>query len=146
MKKLKSKLLLLMIMLLPLNVYALSGRATISCSPSSAHPGDTVSCTVSGTSNENVTTISMQFAPGSGATITNFQPSGSWNGNDINNNRINIYTATDISGEFEIGTLTVKIDDNASAGTINMGISSAIFYDSNDAENEVQYYRWYKSW
>ena len=124
-------------MLIPLNVHALNGSVSISCNPSTTHPGDTVTCSVSANSDEMVTTISAQFTLGSGATITSFQPGASWNGNDINNNRINIYAATGETGNFSIGTINVKIDEAASAGTISVGIASAIFYDENDAENDV---------
>lgn len=136
MRKIYLKLLLIGIILIPFNVHALSGTISVSCTPSSARPGDTVSCTVSGTSNENVMSITAPFRIEGDASVTGFSTSSGWEGQDINNNTINVYTSDDKSGNFNIGTLTLKINNSAS-GTVKVIFESVTYDDQEDGSFSV---------
>ena len=137
MKKLIFMILMISLILLPINVYALTGSISAKCTPSRVYPGETVTCLVSGTSDEFVTSISAAFSVDNGATVTSFQTSNDWEGNDINNNKIDVYTSNDVSGNFNIGTLTLKVNDSATAGNIALNFSNVEFDDVNSSSVNI---------
>ncbi len=131
MKRNKIILLLVSLIMFPVNAYALTGTISAHCTPNDVHPGDTVTCTVSGTSDAIVTSISAPFTLSEGAEIVSFQTLNGWEGSDVNNNKIESYTSNDISGNFNIGEFKIKVNDNASAGNITLSFSNVEFGDDN---------------
>lgn len=127
MRKIYLKLLLLSLILIPINAYAETGTLSASCTPASPKPGDTVTCTLNGTSDVTVIAAEADVNLGTGATITGIEYTNKWIGEYENNNRINTHTLDGYSNSFTIGTITIKINDNATPGNISLGFSNVIF-------------------
>ena len=121
-KKLCYLILLSLMIIIPINAKALTGSVSITCDKESYGMNDTATCSVKGTSNEEVYSISSLFSNSSYANIE-FTPDSSWQGNGDEGN-IQLYTDTGKKGTFNIGTLKVKLKD------IKFG-------DTNGAEEDI---------
>ena len=109
----KKRCLILLISLfcfIPTFVYGAAGSISVKCDSNLLVAGDSTNCIISGSSDEVVTAISASLNA-SNITFVSFTPSSKWIGDDISNGKIDIYTADDISGNFEIGTLKIKVND-----------------------------------
>ena len=134
----KLKLLILIGLLLPINAKALTGSINVSCTPSEAKAGDTVTCTVTATADGNVTAIELPYNLGEGAMITSYDYDHSkWHDNGIEKNILEGYPEDDLTGSFTIGTFKIKISDTLTTGNIALNFTNNIFYDSNDQENSI---------
>lgn len=133
----KLKFLLVLTILIPINAKALSGSISANCTPSSATPGSTVTCSINGNSDDTVTSLEVPFTISSGASVDLFEYDTSiWGYNGEDNNKIEAVPKETLTGNFNIGTLKIKIADNAS-GTISLNLNNVIFYDKNDSEVNI---------
>lgn len=108
--------------LLPINVNALSGSISISCGSTSIEVGSSTSCTVTGYSDSEVSALAMNLSSGGTISISNIVTSSIWQGNGSDGN-IQLYTDSNKSGNFSIATFTVS-GNNAGNGSITAsGIS-----------------------
>lgn len=145
------KLLLLMLLVLPVSVKALTGSIDISCTPTEAKPGDEVTCTVSGTSSPTgITEFEFDLALGSGLTYKDQRESGDpdpiyfvyknrWNGDmaDIPNGHVPSYRLNPTDTSFAIGEFTVVVGASAT-GEIPITISNVKYsYDTGDVPDEA---------
>ena len=64
-------------------------------------------------------------------------PSSKWVGDDISNGKIDIYTADDISGNFEIGTLKIKVNDGVYNIDDSVELKDVLYYNSSYSSYNV---------
>ena len=126
--------LITLFMFLPIKVNALTGSVSLSCSPNSVSAGGTAECVVSGVSDGNVKKITADIEHNDNFTVTGFVANEKWTKNGENNESINISTNEDISGNFELGKITVKVNDDATIESGKVILASILFYDSDNNE------------
>lgn len=134
MRRLKELILITLIIIIPCKVMALEGTFEVECTPTQVMPGEEVSCSIKGTSTDVVNNIKAKFSVSDGLEIIEFSPATRWAGDDLStsNDQIAIYnnSSGDISGNFDIGTLKLKVSDTASDGTLNLNFVSIQYYDT----------------
>ena len=135
-KKLCYLILLSLMLIIPINAKALTGSVSITCDKESYGMNDTATCSVKGTSNEEVYSISASIVDTSNATIE-FTTDSAWQGNGDEGN-IQLYTDTGKKGTFNIGTLKVKLKDASTSDTsLGLEIKDVKFGDTNGAEEDI---------
>ena len=135
-KKLCYLILLSLMLIIPINAKALTGSVSITCDKESYGMNDTATCSVKGTSNEEVYSISASIVDTSNATIE-FITDSAWQGNGDEGN-IQLYTDTGKNGTFNIGTLKVKLKDASTSDTsLGLEIKDVKFGDTNGAEEDI---------
>lgn len=134
MRRLKELILITLIIIIPCKVMALEGTFEVECTPAQVMPGEEVSCSIKGTSTDVVNNIKAKFSVSDGLEVIEFSPATRWAGDDLStsNDQIAIYnnSSGDISGNFDIGTLKLKVSDTASDGTLNLNFVSIQYYDT----------------
>jgi hypothetical protein len=127
----KNKVLFIILCLfvLRLNVFGLEANMTISC-PTNGKVNDNITCTIKGNaSSGEVSSLSATIELSSNLQFVSFNTSSIWEGN-ADNGVIDLYTDSNKTGNFDIGTLTVKINNNTTNPAV-VTIKSIIFYDKN---------------
>lgn len=114
-----------------------AGSVTISCSPSAVKAGSEVKCTIQGTSQVEITSLTLGITTSENLEIVSFATAKPWIGNDIDNKKIDIYSEETQENTFTIGTLTLKAKENLSDKNEKITLSSNTFY-SDDNEYEVE--------
>ena len=135
------KFLILIIILMPFNVYAASGSVSIVCSPNELKPGDITDCTIKGNIDADITSLSIGITKSDKISIQSFTQSSKWacvGSCDVSNNSIDMFSANadPITGSFDIGSLTLKISSDASNGNETIELNNIIFYYSGDTSEE----------
>ena len=118
-------------MILPFYVSAEStGSVNISCSPSTIKSGETTSCTITGKTDSDVSSISMGIKLSENLEVVEFKPNSTWLGDDISNGKIDIYTNSGdpVKSEFTIGTLKIKAKSGVIAKDESLTLTSNVFY------------------
>lgn len=135
-KKLCYLILLSLMIIIPINAKALTGSVSITCDKESYGMNDTATCSVKGTSNEEVYSISASIVDTSNATIE-FITDSAWQGNGDEGN-IQLYTDTGKKGTFNIGTLKVKLKDTSTSDTsLGLEIKDVKFGDTDGTEEDI---------
>lgn len=135
----KKRCLILLIGLfcfVPTFVYGATGSISIKCDSNILVTGDSTNCIISGSSDEEVTAISVSLNA-SNIAFVSFTPSSKWVGDDISNGKIDIYTADDISGNFEIGTLKIKVNDGVYNIDDSVELKDVLYYNSSYSSYNV---------
>ena len=123
-------------LIIPINAKALTGSVSITCDKESYGMNDTATCSVKGTSNEEVYSISASIVDTSNATIE-FITDSAWQGNGDEGN-IQLYTDTGKKGTFNIGTLKVKLKDTSTSDTsLGLEIKDVKFGDTDGTEEDI---------
>ena len=135
-KKLCYLILLSLMIIIPINAKALTGSVSITCDKESYGMNDTATCSVKGTSNEEVYSISASIVDTFNATIE-FITDSAWQGNGDEGN-IQLYTDTGKKGTFNIGTLKVKLKDTSTSDTsLGLEIKDVKFGDTDGTEEDI---------
>ena len=122
--------------IIPINAKALTGSVSITCDKESYGMNDTATCSVKGTSNEEVYSISASIVDTFNATIE-FITDSAWQGNGDEGN-IQLYTDTGKKGTFNIGTLKVKLKDTSTSDTsLGLEIKDVKFGDTDGTEEDI---------
>lgn len=129
----KRIIMFMMIFLVPFTVKANS--VSLTCD-SNIIKGTSVSCTLSGNSSGLVTAISAKVRTGSNVSFSSFNPGSSWQGDGEKGN-IDLYTSSDISGNFTIGTINFGVTPINEGGNSTITIDSVFFYDENGKEMSI---------
>ena len=110
-------------LLLPVNLLALSGDVSISCNMTSAKPGQSVKCSVSGNSDGQISMIFANISANGSISIDKFRAERIW---DVKTEWPNLSLSSNDKkpGVFEIGTVYLKAN---SAGTGNFIMSGITF-------------------
>lgn len=131
MKKRIYVIITFIMMILPFYVSAEStGSVNISCSPSTIKSGETTSCTITGKTDNDVSSISMGIKLSENLEAVEFKPNSTWLGDDISNGKIDIYTNSGdpVKSEFTIGTLKIKAKSGVIAKDESLTLTSNVFY------------------
>lgn len=134
---------LLLILILPVSVRALTGKISVSCTPEEVKKGNEVTCTIKGTSSsEGILQYKAKLFIGEGLTYKDVREEGdsepkyyvqlnSWQGEgDLSDNNIDGYRENPTGESFNLGKFTVIVDANASAGNISINVSDVEYcYD-----------------
>lgn len=136
MNKIINKLWVLILLIFPVNVYAMTGGLNVSCSPKTVRAGETVTCTIAGTSDEVVSAVEAQVSIlNDKVTIESFTKNDAWStGNIENTNYFNVSAENStIKDNFTVGTLTLKISGDAiEPNDIRVNVQNVSFTDTDD--------------
>lgn len=136
MKKIKF-IILSLLLIFPVEAYALTGKISIVCNPTTVKPGENVECLIKGNSDELVGSIESTITLKEGLSIVSFSPKNPFEGNDVTGNKIETYNSSGVKDDFDIGTLKLKVADTATDGTFSLGLVNTKFYGKDDKENTV---------
>ena len=136
MKKIKF-IILSLLLIFPVEAYALTGKISIVCNPTTVKPGENVECLIKGNSDELVGSIESTITLKEGLSIVSFSPKNPFEGNDVAGNKIETYNSSGVKDDFDIGTLKLKVADTATDGTFSLGLVNTKFYGKDDKENTV---------
>ena len=114
-------------LLVPISIKA--GSVSLSCNDATVTKGSSTTCTLSGSSSEEVSALSAQLSSSGGVSISNVNISSGWQG-DGSGGSIDLYTDNNKKGGFGIATFTVTVND---AGSVNVG--GVTFSDANFNES-----------
>ena len=119
------------LLLIPLNVKASSNTISISC-PEKANSNSTISCSLVGYSDGYISSLSTKINLSSNLELISFTTNPIWSGGINSNNQIDVYTDNNKTGQFNIGTLNIKVGSNANS-TQNEStlVINNTFYDDN---------------
>ena len=137
MKRYKMGVLLLLIMIIPKNVWALNGSLSLTC-PSEAKVGETITCSINGSTDGEIYSIDLPFSVTNGS-ATSFTSSDLWAMEDIiSNGKIEQVAKVDanVNGSFSIGTLKIKLTGSAGSDAV-LTLSNGSFIDSNYKSSTV---------
>ena len=138
MKKIKILIFTLLMFAFPLTANALSGTFNISCGNDTVTAGSTVQCDVTATSDGIITGLSSKVAIDGAATVSGFDRDTSlWMDTEgsLKNDGVTFFTSASgngSSGNFNIGTLSLKIADDAEPGDITVSLTNIQVCDEND--------------
>ena len=138
MRRLKELILITLIIIIPCKVMALEGTFEVECTPAQVMPGEEVSCSIKGTSTDTVNNISANLSAAEGLEIVGFNASSEWASGEVSasNDKISVY-GNGTSGNFNIGTLKLKVSDTASDGTLNLNFTKIEYWDSLEESNNI---------
>lgn len=129
----KKKIIVLIILLIPFIVKASS--LSLECNTDVVKT-EQLSCTIKGNSTTNITSISAKVIAGNNINFVSFTPSSAWKG-DGEEGQIELYTADDINGNFNIGTINFKVTSLYDGGTSSITIDQISFYDEDGIEESI---------
>lgn len=126
----RKKILLIAILLMPFIVKANS--VSVDC-PEKIRAGETGNCTITGTTDTEITAISATINLSDNLSIVSFALDDLWQGSDIDDGKMDIFTNSGdvITGNFTIGVLTVEAADDAYDNSESVGLTSVSFSDDN---------------
>lgn len=127
----KKYLLGVLLLLIPFfSIDAASLSVSLKCAKTVVKAGDTVSCTVSATTND---LVGIQFSYDlDGVTYSSFTTSYNFDTKNSNSNGVNVGHSQGLPSSLTIGTLKVKVPSSASAGdTFKVTLSDVRGSDSN---------------
>ena len=146
MRKVQKVILVLLLIMVPCLVLALEegpkGTVTMQCTPSTVQAGAQVSCKITANSDINVTSFELKFSLSEGLSIVSYNDNGGWQGNKIDDKKepgryiIGGY-GNEGTGNFDLGTLVVKVDGAASTGTYTVSLVDSTFNDVNGNKQSV---------
>lgn len=128
--------LLLLMLIIPINAKAFTGSIEIKCDKESYNASDTATCKVTGSSDDEVTSVHAIVNKLSNADIS-FVKDKIWEGsNDI---EVDLYTDEVKKDTFNIGVLTIKLKDKISDDvSINLKIDDIKFGDKSFQEHDIK--------
>lgn len=135
----KSKIIILIVlinMILPISANALTGSVNLSCKSGKINPGDTLQCTITGESVEEVTNASMKISVSENLTLTEVVTDSSWDG-DGDDGNIDLFTDENKKGDFNIATFTVKASSITTGSDTTISLDNIVLSDKD--WNEVEF-------
>ena len=137
MKKGFGYLVLLMVMIFPLHAKALTGSIKISCDKEMYGIGDTATCKVTGTSQEEVYSVSANVGDALRNINMEFQTDSSWQGNG-DDGKIMLYTDKGKTSTFNIGTITLKVKEEHDLVSGTLYLDDSQFWDTDGKAWDVE--------
>lgn len=151
MRKKTYKIIFMIVMLiLPVSVHALTGSISISCTPTEVKTGSEVNCIVNGTaSSPGITQFEFNLSLSDELSLKdqreegddepiNFIFKNSWQGDsDVSDGKVSGYRDNPTNETFKIGEFKVVVSDSASAGDKTITISNVKYsYDADDSPDD----------
>ena len=140
MRKISQLVLVSLLVLLPVNVYALTGSISVSCAKTEVGADETFNCNVTATSSADVTSLEAKITLDDKLELVQYTPDDGWSGGDETyNKKIEQYPkAAYFKDDFNVGVLQLKVKAGSS-GTATLSLTNVVFYDENDALNNHYY-------
>lgn len=136
MKNIKRKIIYILIfMFLPLiNVKANTVSLKLEC-PKEAIPGNDIICTLNGVAEEvKITSLSTKITVEGNMEFVSFNNESSWNLTTEDEGIINLTSESSKTGNFKIGTITLKAKNNDDDAKSSISFMNNIFYSDNSSE------------
>lgn len=130
----KKRIVILILMVL-IPISAKADNVAIECN-TEVVKSNTITCNIIGNSNNIVTGLSAKIRPGSNTSFSSFRTASGWEGNG-DNGEVDLYTANDIKGRFEIGTFTLGVTTINEGGVGSVTVDSIFFYDVDGKETTI---------
>ena len=129
----KKNLLLIIIIILvfPSFVYALDNTVTVECDTTNKK-NDIVKCLIKGKTSSELSALEYSFILDEYSTVDKFEKDSSFEGNYVND-VIYLYRGENIKGEFNVGTLYLKVSKKNHTPKVKH--KKIIFYDGNYKKN-----------
>ena len=119
--------LILILFMFPFNVDALTGSTELNCSKTSVTPGSTITCTIKGTSDEEVSSLSSKISVSSNLSLGDVTVDSIWHG--TNEANLDLYTDKNKTGTFAVATFTVNVSSSVTDGSNEeITIGSTVYY------------------
>ena len=113
---------LLLILLVPFNVFALEGNVTVNCDEDTVAPGDSITCVMKGNvSGDEVSNVNFRIKTSNAdvLSLVEVKKDGGadyWSGGN-DDGHVVLYTDTNKTGNFDIVTFTLKASENIVNGS-----------------------------
>lgn len=133
----KKRLLIFFLILLTPSIIKASSVA-IYCD-SEVIKNDSFSCSIKGNSTNIVIGLSMKIKTGNNITFSSFTRNNKWQG-DGEGGKIDLYTSEDLKGNFDIGTITFKVNRNQSGIDSNIGLNEIMFFGEDGTSENINNY------
>lgn len=130
------KLLIFILLLLPMEV--LADNIYMTCNQD-VITKDSVSCSIKGNTTTTTIAVSLKVQTGSNITFKSFTPSSVWQGDGEGGN-IDLYTANDILGKYDIGTLNLNVESLYQGLDTSITLYSVSVYDRDGKETKIDNY------
>lgn len=121
-------------LLTPFSIKALTGDVTVTCEKNKLSKGETTTCNIKANTTEGVSSISAKTDLGDNLELISFVKDSSWEGDGENGN-IELYTDNNKSGNFNIGTITIKAG-NESGVTTRVGLKEVKLSDASFTQED----------
>lgn len=121
-------------LLTPFSIKALTGDVTVTCEKNKLSKGETTICNIKANTTEGVSSISAKTDLGDNLELISFVKDSSWEGDGENGN-IELYTDNNKSGNFNIGTITIKAG-NESGVTTRVGLKEVKLSDASFTQED----------
>lgn len=130
------KLLTFILLLLPMEV--LADNIYMTCNQD-VITKDSVSCSIKGNTTTTTIAVSLKVQTGSNITFKSFTPSSVWQGDGEDGN-VDLYTANDILGKYDIGTLNLNVESLYQGLDTSITLYSVSVYDRDGKETKLDNY------
>lgn len=130
------KLLTFILLLLPMEV--LADNIYMTCNQD-VITKDSVSCSIKGNTTTTTIAVSLKVKTGSNITFKSFMPSSVWQGDGEDGN-VDLYTANDILGKYDIGTLNLNVESSYQGLDTSITLYSVSVYDRDGKETKLDNY------
>lgn len=130
------KLLIFILLLLPMQV--LADNVYMTCNQD-VITKDSVSCSIKGNTTTTIIAVSLKVKTGSNITFKSFTPSSVWQGDGEDGN-VDLYTANDILGKYDIGTLNLNVESLYQGLDTSITLYSVSVYDRDGKETKLDNY------
>lgn len=130
------KLLTFILLLLPMEV--LADNIYMTCNQD-VITKDSVSCSIKGNTTTTTIAVSLKVKTGSNITFKSFTPSSVWQGDGEDGN-VDLYTANDILGKYDIGTLNLNVESLYQGLDTSITLYSVSVYDRDGKETKLDNY------
>lgn len=130
------KLLIFILLLLPMEV--LADNIYMTCNQD-VITKDSVSCSIKGNTTTTTIAVSLKVQTGSNITFKSFTPSSVWQGDGEDGN-VDLYTANDILGKYDIGTLNLNVESLYQGLDTSITLYSVSVYDRDGKETKLDNY------
>jgi len=120
---------LLVFALIPFNVVKADSVSLLIECANKAIPGSNMECELIGNSNERyISSLSAKITVDGNVEFVSFNTNSSWDGNG-NDGIVELYTDVNKKGNFPIGTVTLKINENTNITNGVLSVENVVFYD-----------------
>jgi len=123
-------ILLTLLILFPINVYALNGTVTVDCEKKQLILEETTTCQITGNINEAVSSIHSVIKVGEGLELVSVTRSSIWEGD--HSKVLDLYTDENKKGNFDIASFVVKA---IKTGTTEITITDTVLSDASFKEH-----------
>lgn len=125
---------LLILLIIPIRVGALTGGFGIECNKTVLSPGETTECTISYVvSSGSLNGFSGTVSTGNNLSLVSSSVNGIWNGTAVKG-QFELYTDVPKNKTVPLGSITIKASSNANGLNENIKIDSIVLTDENYAD------------